>query len=279
MAVQAAVTLYRKQVVALFETRKALLGTATTKEFMSNGQSAVFLVSGSDGGVAVTRGQNGDIPYGVGSNTQVTATLVEKHAAEALTGFDVFASQGDQTAQMKKNTLAKINREIDLQVLGELANATQDFGTGVLTLETILGCKAILGNASVDTEDADNLFCVISPAAEAYMLQMTEFSSSDYVDVKPLSGGPVRKYRRWAGINWIVSNLVTGVGTSSELLYMWHRDALGYACNMSEAMVDADFNREQQRSWSLATIYHKAKILQNTGIIKITHDGSAFVAT
>lgn len=279
MAVQAAITMYRKETVAKFEARKSLLGETTTKEFMSSGLSAVFLVSGSDGGGAVTRGQNGDIPYGVGSNVQVTVTLVEKHAAESLTGFDVFASQGNQTEQMKKNTLAKINRERDLRILAELANATQDYGTGVLTLETILGVKAILGNNDVDTEDADNIFAVISPAAEAYMLQMTEFTNADYVDIKPFSGGPTRKYRRWAGINWIVSSLITGKGTSSELLYMWHRDALGYACNFGEAMVDADFNREQKRSWSLATIYHQAKILQNSGIVKITHDGSAFVAT
>lgn len=280
MAVQAAVALYRKETVAAYEATKSLLGEACTKEFMSTGLTATFLVSGSGGATAVTRGQNGDIPYGVGSNTQVTATLVEKHAAESLTGFDVFASQGNQTEQMKKNTIATINRERDLTILAELANATLDSGfNGTMSLEMVLGAQAALGENDVPVEEADNMFCIISPAARAYLLQLTEFSSGDYVDYRPFAGGPVRKVWRWAGINWIVSSLVTGMGTASEILYMFHRAALGYCCNMGEEMVRAGFNEEQQRSWSLASIYHAAKILQDSGIVKITHNGSGFAVS
>ena len=277
MAVQAAVTLYKQELIAQFEQTSSLLGEATTKETMRNGLSVVFDVAGTAGQGAVTRGQNGDIPYGIHSNNQITVTLEEKHAPYAMTGFDVFASQGNQTMAMKRGSMSVINRERDLAVINELANATQDFGTGTLDLDTVVGCKAILGNADVPTDEEDNMFALISPAAEAYMLQMTEFGSADYVDIKPLSGGTNRKYRRWAGVNWIVSTQVSGKATSSELLYMWHRAAMGYACSVD--MVDAGFNGEQARSWSLATVYHKAKILQNSGIIKITHDGSAYVAT
>lgn len=42
---------------------------------MMRGYSAVFLVSGSNGETAVTRGVNGDIPYSGNQNTQVTVTL------------------------------------------------------------------------------------------------------------------------------------------------------------------------------------------------------------
>jgi hypothetical protein len=277
--VQAAVTRFREETVAQFEQKKSQLGNATTKESMMNGHVATFLVAGAQGETAVTRGVNGDIPYAGNTDTQVSLTLVEKHAAKSMTGFNIFASQGNQTAQLKKNVISIINRDIDLVVLAGLAAGTLDFGTGTMDLTNILGAVAILGNNEVPTDEVDNMFGIISPAAHAYMMQIPEFASADYVDVKPFSGGSSRKYKRWADINWIVSPLVTGKGTSSEILYIFHRDAIGHAINMGAERVYAGFNEEQGRNWARAEVYHEAGRLQNNGIIKITHDGSAFVAS
>jgi hypothetical protein len=278
MPVEAAVTLYRRQFVAAFEQDVSLLKMTATKESMTNGLTTTFLVAGSGGDTAVTRGVNGQIPYGNPTNTQVAATLVEKHAPYELTSFNIFASQGDQKEIMRKASMAVINRDIDLTILAELANATQDYGTGTATLNTVLGAQAILGNADVATEEEDNMFAVISPAFRAYLMQTTEFSSGDYVEMRPY-GGPARKMFRWAGINWLVSSRVTGLGTSSEICYMYHRNALGYAVRVQEESISIGYDDKQDSSWSRATTYHAAKILQNTGIVKITHDGSGFAAT
>jgi hypothetical protein len=280
MAVQAAITQFKKEFVLTYEQRKSKLAGAAMKETISNGLTVTWLISGAGSTGAITRGQNGDIPYGSPSNTQVSATLVEKHAPESLTGFDIFASQGNQTQLLQINCYARIRRDQDQVILDELANATVDYPTtGTLTVEKIAGARAILGNADVPIEEEDNMFAIISPAAEAYLLQTTEFTNSLYVDVKPMTGGIATKYRRWMGVNWIVSSMVSGVGTSAEVLYLYHRSALGYAINMGEERIAAGFNEEQQRSWALASVYHAAKILQNTGIVKLTHDGSAYVGT
>mgnify|MGYP001427467829 CR=1 FL=1 len=77
----------------------------------------------------------------------------------------------------------------------------------------------------------------------------------------------------------MVSALVTGVGTASEVLYHYHRTALGYASNVGAEKINIGYDEKQDTSWSRATIYHQAKILQNSGIIKVAHDGSAAVAT
>lgn len=279
MAVQAAVTKFKDEMVLSYEQRRSLLSTAATPEFMKNGLTVTFLVHGSGGAGVQTRGANGDISYGGPTNTQVSATLVEKHAAEALTGFDIFASQGNQTMGLQTNVFARIRRDQDDVILTELDNATQDFGSGILDLNTITGAKAILGNANVPTEEEDNMFAIISHAAEAYLLQMTEFTSADYVDVKPLTGGPVRKYKRWMGLNWIVSSRISGAATASEKLFIYHRAALGYACAMGAEKLFAGFDEQQGRSWARAEVFHAAKIIQNSGIVRVAHDGSAFVAT
>ena len=278
MAIEAAMIQYKKDFIPAFEQKQSLLKLTTTKETVMSGNQATFLVSGSASDTAVTRGTNGLIPYGNPTNNQSTATLVEKHAPYELTGFNVFASQGDQIKVMRNESIAVINRDIDLTLLAELANATQDFGTGTATLSTVLGAQAILANADVDVEEENDMFAIISPAMRGYLLQTTEFASGDYVETKPF-GGPVRKMFRWAGINWIVSSRVTGLGTSSEICYMYHRRAIGYAINVGEEKIAAGYDEKQDISWSRASVYHGAKILQNTGIVKITHDGSAFVAT
>lgn len=279
MTVQAAIATYRRETVAGFEAKKSdLSAVATTKETMQSGLTATFLVASSGGATAVTRGQNGLIPYGQPSNTQITATLIEKHAPFELTGFDIFASQGNQRQIMQDASYAVIRRDQDDTILAELANATQDYGTSTLTLATVLGAVAILGNNDVPVDDFSNMFGVMSPAAYAYAMQLETATSADYVDIKPLVG-PTRRMWRWAGVNWIVSSRISGKGTNAELMYIWHKGALGYAVNMGEEKIAVGYDEKQDTSWSRATVYHAAKILQNSGIIKITHDGSAFVAT
>jgi hypothetical protein len=119
------------------------------------------------------------------------------------------------------------------------------------------------------------MFAAISPAFQAYLMQITEFASADYVEVKPWAG-PAKKARRWAGVNWMVHPNLTGNGTSSEQCYMWHQRALGHAANTAEMKVDADFERKQQISWTNATLFHNAKVLQDSGIVQMAHDGSAY---
>lgn len=276
MSVEAAVTQYRQAFIDQFEVRSSALRATTTKESMKNGLNAVFLVAGSNNDTAVTRGVNGLIPYGNPTNTQVTATLVERHAPYELTGFNIFASQGDQKAIMRQASMSVINREIDLTMLAELANATIDTGTSATSsLALVMKAKAYLGNNGIPTQEEDNMFAVVTDGFMAYLMQSDSFSSALYVDVKPLTG-PTRKMLRWAGVNFIVSPQITGVATSTELCYMWHRNALGYAVSVDEDSIAIGYDEKQDTSWSRATIFHAAKILQNTGIVQIKHDGSAF---
>lgn len=276
MAVEAAVVQYRQAFIDQFEGRASVFRAMTTKESVIKGQTATFLVAGSGTDTAVSRGVNGQIPYGNPTNTQKSATLVEKHAPYELTGFNIFASQGDQKEVMRRASMAVINRDIDLVCLAELANATIDTGAyATASMAMVEKAKGYLANNDIPVEEEDNMFAVVSGGFMAYLRQTTEFSSHDYVDVKPLVG-PSRKMLRWNGINWAQSSRITGVGTSQELCYMFHRNALGYAVNVGEENIAVGYDEKQDTSWTRATIFHGAKILQNTGIVQLKHDGSAF---
>ena len=68
---------YRKELVAEFEEGMSWLRQTTVTESVIKGNQATFLVAGSGGAAAVTRGINGLIPARADSLTQTTATLVE----------------------------------------------------------------------------------------------------------------------------------------------------------------------------------------------------------
>lgn len=270
---------YRSEFISAFEQRMSLLSASVTREAVIKGNQATFLVAGSGSATAVTRGVNGLIPARNDDLNQYTATLVEWHDLVQRTGFNLFASQGDGRRIMQETTMGVINRKMDQDVLAELANATQDAGAAAtMSLSKVMHALTILGNADVDITEADKLFGIISPAAYGYLMQTKEFASAEYVDVKPFSG-PARKYLRWAGVNWIVHPNLTGAGTSAEICYVFHRDAIGQAVNTGEMDMKVGVDEEQQYSWARCSVFMGSKILQNTGIVKVTHDGSAYAAT
>lgn len=272
-------TAYRKEHIAAFEQNYTILRAGCVQEAVIKGNSAIFLVSGSGSATAVTRGVNSLIPYNTVSNVQNTCTLVEYHAPFERTGFNIFASQGDQKRIMLDSSIATLNRNIDNAIITQLDTATNDTGTSTtMSLNLFIKAHVILAANDVDVTQEDKMFAVITPAANGYLMQIPEYASADYVEVKPFAG-PARRMRRWGGVNIMIHPHLTGVGTSTEYCYMWHQNAIGHAANSKEMEVEVGYDAKQQLSWSRATLYHGAKLLQNSGVVQIKHDGSAFAAS
>lgn len=269
---------YRTEQIATFEQRYSILRATCVQEAVAKGNQATFQVSGSGSASAVERGVNGLIPYFTTDNTQSTATLVEAHAPFQRTSFNIFATQGDMKKVMHDEAIGTLNRHIDQKIIDQLDTATNDTGTSqTASMDMVMKSQVILGNNNVPIEEEDNMFAVITPAFRAYMLQTTEFASGDYVDVKPLNG-PVRRMWRWAGINWMLHTGLTGAAGATEKCYMYHKRAMGHAANSKEMQVIVGYNEEQDYTYARATLYHNAKLLQNSGIVQMKSDGSAYAA-
>lgn len=269
---------YRQEYIAGFEFGQSMLRAAVTTEHVRQGNEAVFLVADSGGSEAVTRGVNGMIPANVDNLNQYTATLVEWHDLRKKTSFNIFASQGNQRKIMQDNSLKVMNKKIDDDIIAELANATNDTGTAATgSLALVTKALGILGNADVAVEEEDNMFGVITPAMQAYLLRDASFTSSDYVDVKPLVG-PAKKMRRWAGVNWIVHSRLPGRTTNAEKCFLFHRNSIGHACDTETLKTAVGYDEEQDYSYARTSNFLGSKLLQNSGVVVINHDGSAIVA-
>jgi hypothetical protein len=267
---------YRNETVAGFEQKVSYFRASGVSEAVIKGNQATFLVASTGGAKAVTRGINGKIPGRRDSLTQYTCTLLELHDKAERTDFDIFASQGDGRRIMQEGTIKVMNREIDDLMIAELSTATNNTGTAATaTLSLFTKAQAILGNNDVDIDEEDNMFCAISPAARNYLMQVKEFASADYVDVKPFNG-PAVKMRRWMGVNFFTSKRLSGNGTNAEKLLMWHRNAIGWAANTGEMIVTSDYNKEDDYWFSHTKLYANAKLLQNSGVVVLNHDGSGF---
>lgn len=273
---------YRDEYIHGFERKASLLRDACTTEAVISGNEAIFLVADSGGAEAVTRGVNGLIPGRADNNTQYTATLSEWHDKPQKNRFNVFASQGPQRQIMQTTSMGVINRKIDSQILTELGTATQNLGTAATMSELLaLRAKTVLQNNDVPWDG--NLFAIISPAAEAYLMQVDSFASADYVETRPfedsaMSWSDSLKYRRWIGVNWIAHPGVPGAGSAAEQCFMFHKSAIGHAMDTAGMDVKAGYNEEDDYSWARASVFMGTQILQNSGIVVINHNASALAA-
>jgi hypothetical protein len=287
MAAAAPQTQYRQEFVLAFGQRQSLLKDTTTKEAVIKGNTATFLVTDS-AGTAVTRGANGLIPSGENSNTQTSATLAEKHDLREMTGFNIFQSQADQRSIMQINTMSVINRDIDSVIIAALDDTSLDTGGAATASLTMIG-KAIAQMQINGVPWDGNVFAIISPSFLIYLMAIDTFSSADFVNVKPAVNFPgwdaadAKKagqgWYEWLGVKWIVSNQVTGVGTSSETCIMYHRSAVGHAVDTGGIDSAIGYDPKHQMSWARCSLFHGAVLLQNAGSVRMIHDGSAHTAT
>ena len=251
-----------------------------TTEAVIKGNQATFLVADSGGASAVPPGVHGLLPARPDNLTQQTATLLEWHDLVRKTGFNVFASQGNQRAIMQMTTMGVVNRKMDDDILGELGNATNNTGGAVTgSLALVMKAIAILGRNDVPIDG--QIAFVISPGFYAYLLQVKEFANALYVTGKPLDRASFQTSMdaivfQWAGASFVVSNRVAGVGTSNETCFAFHKSSIGHAVDTAGLSTPVGYMEEQDYSWARATIFMGSKVLQSKGIVKVAHDGSAF---
>ena len=273
---------YRQEFVQAFEQHQSLLRETVTTEAVIKGNQAVFQVAGSGSAVAVSRGVNGRIPARGDNLSQLTCTLAEWHDLVRKTGFNVFASQGNQRSIMQMTTMAVLNRKIDSLITDELSNGTVTLGTAGVTIPNVSlfqNARVKLSNAAVPWDSNITLLC--QPSFLAYLEQAPEFANAQWVDMRPYAGQtPSWQDKpmayRWRNCLIVEHPNLPGKGTTSETSYLYHKSAIGHAIDTSGLQTPVGYQEEQDYSYARATAYMGAKLLQNTGVVVITHDGSAY---
>ncbi|MBA2708001.1 MAG: hypothetical protein H0U59_09380 [Gemmatimonadaceae bacterium] len=276
MADAAYATMYRSEWIKGFERDQALLRSTVTTEAIFNGREAVFLVATTNR-EAVTRGPNGLIPASTDDLNQYTLTIEEKHDLPQKTRFNIFVGQSDQRAIMQANSRGVINRDVDNEIIDALETGTLQVSAVADTMGKGLVNKAITMMVNANIPFDGRITGVLTPAAWAYLSDIPQFASQDYVRGRPMEEGPVTRMR-WMGIDWTMHSGLPGIGTASASCFIYHKSAVGHAYASGDIQALSGYNEEQDYSWTRTTLYHGAKLLQNTGVIEILHDDSALSA-
>lgn len=274
---------YRQEFIAAFEQHQSLLRETVTTEVVIKGQQAVFLVAGSGNAQAQTRGLNGRIPARNDANNQNTCTLQEWHDLARKTGFNIFASQGNQRAIMQMTTMAVLNRKIDDLIITQALNTgTVSIGgaTQIPNVSFFQNGRVKLSNASVPWDSNITLLC--QPSFLAYLEQAPEFANAQYVDLRPYPGQQNPSWKdkpaayRWRNCLIVEHPNLPGKGTTSEKSFLYHKTAVGHAMDTGGMQTPVGYDEEQDYSWARASAFMGALLLQNTGVIVMTHDGTAY---
>jgi hypothetical protein len=271
-------TQYRQEFIAQFEQHQSLLRDTVTTEAVIKGNTAIFLVAGSGAATAVNRGINGLIPARSDANSQNTCLLEEWHDLVRKTGFNVFASQGNQRAIMQMTTMAVVNRKIDDLIITALNSGSVTLSAGIPNVNTFMNARVKLSNASVPWDSNITLLC--QPSFLGYLEQAPEFTNAQYVNLRPFAGDADNwkdkpPAYRWKNALIVEHPNLPGKGTSSEKSFLYHKTAAGHAMDTGGMQSPVGYDEEQDYSWARASAYQGALLMQNTGVVVITHDGSA----
>lgn len=279
MADSAYQTMYRNEFIAGFEKRQSLARHTVTTEYEEKGGSAVFLVADSGSATAVTRGINGDIPTRPDNLNQYTATMAEWHDVPERTGFNIFASQGDGRRIMQETSMSVINRKVDSDIHTALSAATLSWNGGSATTASLASVSKAIGILRNNFADQDDeIYALITPAYHMYLMTLAQFTSADYVNTKPFEGVAKSKAFNWFGVNWIVDAGLSGAGSANAKCYMYNRKAIGHAINTAGIQTLVGYDDKNDKSWCRATVYMGSKLLQNSGVVVMHHNDSAYSA-
>ncbi|AXV15117.1 hypothetical protein CYG48_05025 [Neorhizobium sp. SOG26] len=268
---------YRDEWVHEFQRGETYLKDTVSRETITHGHSsAVFAIAGQSSGMS-ERGVNGLIPTRNATDRQVTVELKEKHSLENQTSFNVFTSQGGKLREaMQKRSRMDAVREIDDEIIRALSTATNVYNSGTAITMTFARMTDIISDLWEGNVDERVTF-LHTPKSWARMLGWQQFTSADYVDRKPLMGDAPRPIM-FANAWHMLHNGLTGRTTNSAAMYVYAKSAVGHALATGEIKVAAGYNEEQDYSWDRATIYHRAVILQQAGVLRVNHDDSAAIS-
>ena len=244
---------------AYLADRLTPLRTACTTEAViggAEGASCFFMVNGANP-------KNGIIPshsFGVAAPLQMVGL---EAAAEA--------KSIEQTimGELPELLCRAVNAQIDRSIIAALEGCDGIAAVEGTGLDVVLKSEVVLGNNEVPIEEEDNMFCVITPAMRAMLLERTEYASGDYVFVR--AGSRQVKVWCWAGKNWLVAP------TPSGRSYMFHRHAVGHALGLLAlavpGAVTGGVDLKTGLGWMKAKTMQLATVLQRVGVVSFVVGG------
>ena len=284
---------YESEVHHLFQRYGGILRSTVRTKPNVVGSTTTFQKIAS--GAASTKARHGVItPMNVVHTTAV-ATLADFYAGDWVDRLDEAKINHDERQALAKAGASALGRKVDDQILTALDGTTQTTVTFTLTSKgtvenALLDWAQTLNENSVPNDG--ERFALLTPFAWTCAMKLDSFANSQWVgpDGTPYAhgGAPLMKWKDWNGVRWSVHTGIQGVGTATAKMFMWHRNAVGYATgahpnNMGEsgypAEIRADIQWHNDRAAHFINHWMSggAVLIDDTGVVECDVDDTGTV--
>jgi hypothetical protein len=259
-----------------FDRTQALLRQTVRSDGLAMADTIKFdVVDPAD--TANTRGRDGKIPVSQLGLSQVSTTSKEYFKKFSIDNFDLFRANPNTRNAMIRRGVGAINKSIDQVIIDELDTTSVQVSGSAAALNSLAQVSSwitiLLGK---DVPRDGNLWAVITPNAEFQLLKIAEYKSADFIlwENKPVAQDVVPGFRTWLGVKWIVHTGLTGRGTSSAKMYMYHTSALGHMID-GEPESHPYYYEPEDRYECWVRARHAAKVVLPRGVCQYLHDDTA----
>ncbi len=220
-------------------------------------------------GRARPRGRDGLLKKNnLGINT-VTAEVQDEYDGYQITDFDAFKGNPNiRSKQVERIGQALINSQ-DHLIYTTLTGAAKTYNGGTpVTLNTkgtVFDIAEEMYEQNIPDGDG-KLYGIITQRQMNFLKTIQEFTSADYVDVKPIKDGlgPDR-YLDFGGVRWSTWNAITGKRTANATGIVFHESSLAYMATDPDP--DIGYNGEHKYYWSNGGIFHASARLLERGVM------------
>lgn len=235
-----------------------------------NGSSAVFQKVGK--GTASTKSTHGMVPVMNLAHSAIECTLQDYYAGDWVDRLQELKVNIDERQVIANAGAYALGRKTDELIITALAGvgSGQEIVDGNIgmTLTKVMNAFEKLGGA--DVPDDGERYAVVGWKQWSELLQIDEFSRSDYVgtDDLPFNG---TQAKRWLGTLWIPHSGLPKDGNDIRSCFWYHRTALGHASG-SDVQTDITWHGDRAAHFVNNMMSQGAARIDDSGIVEILCD-------
>ena len=287
---------YERDVHDVFQMNGAVLKPGVRMKTDVVGESTTFQKAGK--GVATTKARHGQITPMNQDHTAIVCTLSDFYAGDWVDRLDEAKINIDERGVIARGGAMALGRKVDDQIFTALDATTQTTVTITVTSYATIrnSVTAAVGDMIAnDSYEPGMLYGVLSPKAWEMLMTVQEFQRADFVGADgqefkknvPVKGA----FKSWLGVLWTVHSANPGVGTATSKMFIWHKEAVGYATGKHAANLAGTMGKETaigaDITWHGDRAAHfvnhamsgGACLIDDLGVIELNMDDTAAVPT
>lgn len=232
------------------------------------GASCTFQKVGK--GTAMTKSSGGMVPVMNLEHTAIEVALQDYYAGDWIDKLDEIKLNHDERQVIASAGAYALGRKTDEMIINALSNASVsvDGETIGMTKAKLLEAYEIMG--AKDVPDDGQRFCIVGVKQWSELLQIEEFSSSDYVgnEELPWQGSQAKKF---LGTTFMVHSGLPIDSNGVRSCFWFHKTAIGHAIG-AEVETDITWHGDRAAHFVNNMMSQGAGLIDADGVVIIPCD-------